>query len=126
MSDHTLLELDVFALAAKIRAGKISPVELADAYLDRIETIDPRVRAYITVTSDVARAAAKAAESEIKAGRWRGPMHGIPIALKDLCYTKGIRTTGGSKILADFVPASDCTVWARLKEAGAILLGKLN
>jgi aspartyl-tRNA(Asn)/glutamyl-tRNA(Gln) amidotransferase subunit A len=121
-----LLAFDVTALGGKLRSKAISPVELTDAYLDRIEKTEPRIRAYITVTADVARAAAKRAESEITAGKWRGPFHGIPTALKDLCHTKGIRTTGGSKILADFVSDFDCTVWARLAEAGAVLLGKLN
>ncbi|HVA41057.1 MAG TPA: amidase, partial [Candidatus Binataceae bacterium] len=73
-----------------------------------------------------ARADAKRAEAEVAAGRWRGPFHGVPVALKDLCYIKGIRTTAGAKILADFVPAHDATLWTRLSEAGGVLLGKLN
>src|SRR5208282_5504506 len=93
---------------------------------DRIQRTDDKIRAYITVTADLARKAARKAEHEIVAGKWRGPFHGVPIALKDLCYTRGIVTTGGSKILADFKPGHDCTVWARLSRAGAILLGKLN
>lgn len=121
-----LISFDVATLADKLRAKEISPVELTNAYLDRIEKLDGKLRAYITVTADIARAAAKSAESEIAAGRWRGPFHGVPIALKDLCCTAGIRTTGGSKILADYVPDYDCTVWRRLESAGAILLGKLN
>src|SRR6266851_1799076 len=87
---------------------------------------DEQLLAYITVTPQVAREAAHKAESEIAAGNWRGPFHGVPVALKDLCYTKGILTTGGSKILDEFVPDFDCTVWARLRDAGAVLLGKLN
>ncbi|HJU28925.1 MAG TPA: amidase [Candidatus Binataceae bacterium] len=121
-----LLAYDVAALGGKLRSKAISPVELTDAYIDRIERTEPKVRAYITVTAEAARAGAKRAESEIVAGRWRGPFHGIPTALKDLCYTKGVRTTGGSKILADFAPDYDCTLWARLADAGAVLLGKLN
>src|SRR5438445_2475992 len=121
-----LLKFDVAALGNRLRAKEISPLELTDAYLDRIEKLDGKLRAYITVTADAARAAARKAEAEITAGGWRGPFHGIPVALKDLCYTKGIRTTGGSKILADFVPDFDCTLWARLSAAGAILLGKNN
>ena len=78
------------------------------------------------MTADLARDLARKAETEIAAGRWRGPFHGVPIGLKDLCYTKGILTTGGSKILGKFVPDHDSTVWARLSEAGAVLLGKLN
>ncbi len=121
-----LLDFDVAALSQKLRAREISPVELTAAYLDRIEAVDERVNSYITVTHDAARAMARLAEAEIAAGNWRGPFHGIPIGLKDLCYTKGILTTGGSKILGDFVPAFDSTVWARLAAAGAVLLGKLN
>jgi aspartyl-tRNA(Asn)/glutamyl-tRNA(Gln) amidotransferase subunit A len=121
-----LLDFDVAALSQKLRSKEISPVELTKAYLDRIEAVDERVNAYITVTADAAREMARKAEAEIAAGRWRGPFHGVPIGLKDLCYTKGILTTGGSKILADFVPNHDSTVWARLGEAGAVLLGKLN
>ncbi len=127
MVNHAeLLSFDVATLAAKFRAKEISPVEVADAYLERIELIDEKLLAYITVTADDARAAARRAETEIVAGNWRGPFHGVPIALKDLCYTRGTLTTGGSKILADFVPDFDCTLWARLREAGAVLLGKLN
>ena len=121
-----LLALDVSKLAPRLRSREISPVELTAAYLDRIAQLDPRLRAYITITADLARGQALAAETEIAAGRWRGPFHGVPVALKDLCYTKGVRTTGGSKILADFVPDHDSTVWDRLRAAGAILLGKLN
>ena len=121
-----LLDFDVAALGQKLRAREISPVELTAAYLDRIEAVDERVNSYITVTHDAARAMARMAEAEIAAGNWRGPFHGVPIGLKDLCYTKGILTTGGSKILGDFVPAFDSTVWARLSAAGAVLLGKLN
>ena len=121
-----LLDFDVAALSQKLRAKEISPVELTQAYLDRIEAVDERIISYITVTADVAREMARKAETEITAGRWRGPFHGVPIGLKDLCYTKGILTTGGSKILGEFVPNHDSTVWTRLSEAGAVLLGKLN
>ncbi len=125
-SSDELLALDVAGLGPKLRAGEISPVELTEAYLGRIAALDGTLRAYITVTADLARAAAKSAEAEISAGRWRGPMHGVPVAIKDLLYTKGIRTTAGSKILADFVPDHDATVSKRLAAAGAVLLGKLN
>jgi aspartyl-tRNA(Asn)/glutamyl-tRNA(Gln) amidotransferase subunit A len=123
---NELLTFDVAALSPKIRSRQISPVELTEAYLDRIKETDAQLRAYITVTEAQARAAAKAAENEIAGGQWRGPFHGIPVALKDLCYTKEILTTGGSKIFARFVPEYDSTVWARLAQAGAVLLGKLN
>jgi aspartyl-tRNA(Asn)/glutamyl-tRNA(Gln) amidotransferase subunit A len=121
-----LLACDVAALSEKIRSRQISPVELTEAYLGRIEQTDAQLRAYITVTAERARASARSAENAIAAGGWRGPFHGIPVALKDLCYTKGIRTTGGSKIFGEFVPDFDCTIWARLEQAGAVLLGKLN
>jgi aspartyl-tRNA(Asn)/glutamyl-tRNA(Gln) amidotransferase subunit A len=123
---NELLSLDVAALSQKLRMREVSPVEVTDAYLARIEEVDKKLNAYITVTTDVAREAAKRAESEIAAGNWRGPFHGVPVALKDLCYTKGIVTTGGSKILEEFVPAYDCTLWSRLAAQGAVLLGKLN
>src|SRR6266404_8143660 len=121
-----ILNLDVVGLAAKLRARELSPVEVTDAYLDRIAATEKRLRAYITVTAELARATALAAEREIAAGNWRGTFHGVPIALKDLCCTKGIPTTSGSKVLADHVPDCDATVWTRLQAAGAILLGKLN
>jgi len=127
MSSHAeILGFDVATLAEKIRAKELSPIDITDAYLERIEALDPKILAYITVTAEDARIAARKAEDEITHGNWRGPFHGVPIALKDLCYTRAILTTGGSKILGAFVPDFDCTVWARLREAGAILLGKLN
>jgi aspartyl-tRNA(Asn)/glutamyl-tRNA(Gln) amidotransferase subunit A len=127
MANHDeILDLDVGALAEKICAKTLSPVEITEAYLERIDAHQESILAYITVTADDAREAARKAESEIMSGNWRGPFHGVPIALKDLCNTRSVLTTGGSKILSDFVPNFDCTVWARLREAGAILLGKLN
>ncbi|HEY2662758.1 MAG TPA: amidase [Candidatus Binataceae bacterium] len=121
-----LINQEVAILSGQLRTKQLSPVELTEAYLKRIGELDSNLHAYITVTGDLAREQARVAESEIVRGAYRSPFHGIPIALKDLCYTKGVRTTGGSKILADFVPVHDSTVWARLREAGAILLGKLN
>ena len=121
-----ILSLDAVGLAAKLRARELSPVEVTDAYLDRIAATEKRLSAYITVTAELARASALAAEREISAGKWRGTYHGVPIALKDLCCTKGIPTTSGSKVLADHVPDFDATVWTHLQAAGAILLGKLN
>jgi len=121
-----ILAFDVANLAEKIRTKELSPIEITEAYLERIDAIGKKILAYITVTGDDARVAARKAEDEIMLGNWRGPFHGVPIALKDLCYTRAVLTTGGSKILGTFVPDFDCTVWARLREAGAILLGKLN
>jgi aspartyl-tRNA(Asn)/glutamyl-tRNA(Gln) amidotransferase subunit A len=122
-------ELRSFAvaeLADKFRTRELSPVEVTDAYLARIEQTEARLHAYITVTRDQARASARQAETEIMAGRWRGPFHGVPVALKDLCNTKGILTTSASLVLADHVPDHDATIWARLAAQGAVLLGKLN
>ena len=108
-----------------LRDRKLSPVELTQAFLDRIDKLDPKLEAYITVLHDEALAEARAAEAEIGRGEYRGPMHGIPIALKDLYDTKGVRTTAGSRVMADRVPVEDATTTARLREAGAVLLGKL-
>jgi aspartyl-tRNA(Asn)/glutamyl-tRNA(Gln) amidotransferase subunit A len=123
---NEILSFDAVGLAEKFRARELSPVEVTEAYLDRIAATDKRLCAYISVTADVARADAREAEREIMGGKWRGPFHGVPVALKDLCYTRGILTTSASRVLADHVPDLDATVWARLKAAGAILLGKLN
>jgi aspartyl-tRNA(Asn)/glutamyl-tRNA(Gln) amidotransferase subunit A len=121
-----ILSLDVVGLAAKLRSRELSTVEVTETYLDRIAATEKRLCAYITVTAELARASALAAEREIAAGNWRGTFHGVPIALKDLCCTRGILTTSGSKVLAEHVPDFDATVWTRLAAAGAILLGKLN
>lgn len=123
------LELAFLSLeeAAKLlRARQLSPVELADAALDRIAALNPALNAFITVIADRARHQARAAEREIARGRWKGPLHGIPISLKDNIWTRGVRTTAGSKILSDFVPTIDADVAARLADAGAILAGKTN
>jgi aspartyl-tRNA(Asn)/glutamyl-tRNA(Gln) amidotransferase subunit A len=109
-----------------IAARKLSPVELVDAFLARIAAVDDVLHSYITVTADEARAAARQAESEIAAGRQRGPLHGIPYGLKDNFYTRGVRTTAASRLMRNFVPSEDATLHARLQAAGAILLGKLN
>jgi aspartyl-tRNA(Asn)/glutamyl-tRNA(Gln) amidotransferase subunit A len=111
-------------LAPQIRQGQLSPVELTRQTLARIEKLQPVLNAYITVTADLALEQARRAEQEIRAGNYRGPLHGIPYAAKDLFYTKGIRTTVGSKILTDFVPGYDAAVIEKLTAAGAILVGK--
>lgn len=121
-----LTELTLSDASTLIRAGRLSPVELTRAYLERIEAIDPDVNAYITVTAELALEQAAALERELLDGRWRGPLHGIPIALKDNMDTAGIRTTAASAVLADRVPTEDAACWQRLRDAGAILLGKLN
>jgi len=132
MTDHDLAFACIEEVARLYRKRKLSPVELTKLMLTRIEQLNPKLNAYITVTAEVALAQAKKAEAELfaprgrKGHRDRGPLHGIPISLKDNIYTKGIRTTAGSKILKDFVPLHDAVVWAKLQEAGAILLGKTN
>jgi aspartyl-tRNA(Asn)/glutamyl-tRNA(Gln) amidotransferase subunit A len=109
-----------------IAAKKLSPVELVRAYLARIEKINPRINAYITVTGDSALKQAQALEAEIAKGRTRGPLHGVPIALKDNIDTAGVRTTAASALFADRVPTEDAVVVRKLREAGAVFLGKLN
>lgn len=118
--------LSVEQAAHLLRRKKISPVELTEAALARIERYNPLLNAFLTVLAEPARRQARAAEREILRGRARGPLHGIPVALKDNFWTRGVRTTAGSKILAEFVPARDSEVAARLRAAGAILLGKTN
>ncbi|HKO05609.1 MAG TPA: amidase [Candidatus Acidoferrales bacterium] len=101
-------------------------MELVHVYLARIERLNPRLRAYLKVPGQSAVEEAREAEREIARGKWRGPLHGIPIALKDNIWTRGVRTTAGSKILADFVPSEDATIVTRLRAAGAIILGKTH
>jgi aspartyl-tRNA(Asn)/glutamyl-tRNA(Gln) amidotransferase subunit A len=112
--------------AAEIAAKRLSPLELTDALLDRIERLNPQLNAYMTVTADAARAAARGATDEIAAGTYRGALHGIPIAHKDLFETKGVRTTAGSKVLDANIPDADAAVVEKLAAAGAISLGKLG
>ena len=118
--------LSATQLSELIRSREVSPVEATEAYLDRISEIDDKLNSYITVCREEALAAAQEAEKEIASGGYRGQLHGIPVAVKDQLNTRGIRTTGGSTILADNVPDEDATVIAKLKDAGSILLGKLN
>ncbi|MGH6689579.1 MAG: amidase [Gammaproteobacteria bacterium] len=116
--------LTVAEASRLIKARKLSPVELTGAYLARIESLDAQLNAFITVTADLARKQARAAEREIARGAYRGPMHGIPMALKDIFDTRGILTSGHSRVCIDRVPAADATVTRRLYDAGAVLLGK--
>jgi aspartyl-tRNA(Asn)/glutamyl-tRNA(Gln) amidotransferase subunit A len=112
--------------SAAIAAGTLSPVALTEAALARIAALDPKLNAFITLTADRARRAAAAAEAEIKAGKRRGPLHGIPYALKDIYDVAGVRTTAHSKLLIDNVAREDAASTARLEEAGMVLLGKLS
>ncbi len=126
MRAEELTGLTVTRAARLLRARKISAVELTRAALERIQALDGTLKAFITVTADLALAQARRADREIAKGAYRGPLHGIPLSLKDIYSTKGIRTTAGSRILADFVPDTDATATARLAAAGAVLLGKTN
>lgn len=119
-------ELSLAAAADAIRARRLSPVELVDSVLDRIETAEPHLGAYVTVTAERARRTAAEAEREAAQGRYRGPLHGIPMALKDLIDVGGMPTTASSRVRADHRAAADSTVAARLGAAGAILLGKTH
>ncbi|MBI3249771.1 MAG: amidase [Deltaproteobacteria bacterium] len=110
--------------AEQLRARQLSPVELVRSCLERIDHLEPRLHAWVTVDRDGALAAARQCEDEIRGGQYRGPLHGIPVGLKDIFYTKGLKTTVGSPIYADFVPDYDATVVQKLREAGAIVLGK--
>lgn len=121
-----LAALTLAEAARRVKSREVSPVELVDASLARIEEVDERLRAYISVFADEARKVAKAAEIMIAAGHDLGPLHGIPLALKDNVAVRGFRTTAGSRILADWTPTEDAAVAARLRQAGAIFVGKLN
>lgn len=132
MTDADLAFASIEEVARLFRKRKLSPVELTKLMLARIERLNPKLNAYITVTVDLAFAQAKKAEAELFSSRGRkgyhdrGSLHGIPISLKDNIYTKDVRTTAGSKILADFVPQHDATVVRQLNQAGAVILGKTN
>ena len=113
-------------LSRLIEGKEVSPVEATEAYLARIDALDFKFNAYLTVSRREALAAARDAEEAVLRGEYLGPMHGIPVAVKDQLWTKGVRTTGGSRVLADFFPDRDSTVVANLKKAGAVILGKTN
>ena len=121
-----LFHLSVAAAGEMLRTRKFSPVELVDAFLARTEHVDARIKSYLLVSAEKARAGAKEAEAAIMVGKWRGPLHGIPYGVKDTFYTKGLRTCANSRLLIDFVPDHDAAIIERLDAAGAILLGKLN
>lgn len=116
----------IIEAAEQIRRQKISPVDLVRECLGQIERLNPTLNAFITVTADSALAEAKKAEQEIQSGKWRGPLHGIPIGLKDLIDTAGIRTTAASAVFRDRIPAEDADIVKKLKTAGAVLIGKQN
>ena len=126
MKPTDLCFLSAGEIVAAVKKKKLSPVEIVDAVLARIEKINPRVNAYCTVVPEMAREAAKKAEVEVRRGEKVGPLHGVPVSIKDLTSTAGIRTTWGSKIYEHFVPEEDALSVQRLKAAGAILMGKTN
>ncbi len=126
MEKHDIPFLTTAQLSELIRTREVSPVEAAIAYLDRIDSLNFKFNSYLTICRKEAMDAAGEAERAIAAGSYIGPLHGIPVAVKDQLWTKGIRTTAGSRIMADFVPDEDATAVARLKDAGAVVLGKTN
>ncbi|MQF68902.1 Asp-tRNA(Asn)/Glu-tRNA(Gln) amidotransferase subunit GatA [SAR202 cluster bacterium AD-804-J14_MRT_500m] len=126
MLTNELVFLSVSELAGLIRELKVSPVELTKAYIERINALDFKLNSFITVFRTTALNDARIAEEEIRNGRYLGPLHGIPVAVKDQFWTKGIRTTAGSRIQQEFIPNEDATIINRLKQAGAIILGKTN
>ena len=113
-------------VATLLQNRDISSVELTQSLLKRIESLDGWQRSYATVMADQALAAAEQADHELKENKYRGPLHGVPIAVKDLCFTKGVRTMRAAAVLADYIPNEDATVVTRLAKTGAVLLGKLN
>ena len=124
MSPADLCFTPATELAALIRARKLSPVELTRAVLDRVERLNPLINAFCTLTADAAMAAAREAEQAVMNGAARGPLHGIPFSIKDLHFTKGIRTMSGSCIFEHRVPDVDPPVVRRLRHAGGVMLGK--
>jgi aspartyl-tRNA(Asn)/glutamyl-tRNA(Gln) amidotransferase subunit A len=119
-------ELSISAAADQVRTRQLSPVDLVRSCLERIDQLESRLQAWVTVNREVAVVTARLREEEIQRGQYRGPLHGIPIGLKDIFYTAGLKTTAGSPIYADFVPEYDATTVRLLKEAGAIILGKVQ
>ena len=126
MEASELCALSLKSLATLIQRQELSPLEVTETVLDRVDKTDRQLNSFITVMRDAALAQAQTAEQEILHGQYRGPLHGIPLAVKDLYYTKGVRTTMGSKVFSDFTPSHDATVITRLRDAGAIIIGKLN
>ena len=134
MSETPLHFKTITEVASKIKSKELSPVEVTEAILDRIQRQDQHYKSYATVMADQARASARAGKMALywslsyhaTAGDYLGPLHGVPIAVKDLCFTKGVATMGATKALINHVPDFDCTVVEKLNAAGAVILGKLN
>ena len=126
MANNDIYYTSASELGERIRRRELSPVEVVEAHLARIEALEPRLNSFITLMADDARAAARQAESELERGEYRGPLHGIPLGIKDAYDTRGVRTTYGCEFFKDHVPEEDSTTVAKLRDAGAIALGKLN
>ncbi len=126
MTGSELCELGLVDLARQIESRLVSSTEVVEAALARLDRLDRQLNAFITVAHEQARAAARQADEELARGVYRGPLHGVPVSVKDLFFTAGLRTTGGSGILADWVPDEDSALVERLKAAGAVILGKTN
>src|SRR3974390_1578093 len=121
---NEICRMDAVTLTEKVRTKQLSPTEVTEAVLARLEKLNPVLGAFCTPSPEVARAQAKAVEADIMAGKQAGPLAGVPVGIKDLVYTKGIKTTSGSIIYKDFVPTEDDVVVERLKAAGAVIIGK--
>lgn len=126
MASESVCILDLVEIGQRVQAKQLSSAEVTQAVLDRIARLDGRLKSYATLTADLALTQAKQADIEIGRGAIRGPLHGVPIAVKDLCNTKGIPTAAGMMIYKGHRPDNDATVVTRLREAGAVLLGKLQ
>lgn len=126
MSAEEFCFLSIAQLSEQIQKREISPVEATQTYLNRIHALDAKLNSYLTVTAELALQEAQAAEAQIQKGNYRGPLHGVPLAHKDIIATKGVKTTCASKVLRDAIPDYDATTIERLRAAGAVLLGKLN
>ncbi|MBS12824.1 MAG: Asp-tRNA(Asn)/Glu-tRNA(Gln) amidotransferase GatCAB subunit A [Gemmatimonadetes bacterium] len=126
MPDTPLHYQTITRIADRIRSGELTSVTITRSILDRISALDGQLKSYVTVMADHALSQAEQADRELASGQDRGPLHGIPIAVKDLCFTTGVATMGGSQALADHIPDFDGTVVTKLAEAGSVLLGKLN
>ena len=126
MTDDEIAWLDLSTVARLIRERVLSAEQVTQAQLRRIDRLDPKLHAYARVTSELALSQARAADQRQAQGQTLGPLHGVPIAVKDLCWTAGIPTAAGMQIYKDFVPDQDATVVKRLRDAGAVLLGKLQ
>ena len=126
MVDADLAFLPMSELRTLIATKQVSPVEVTELYLQRIEALNPQLNAYLTITAELARTMAQQAEQDVMAGHALGPLHGVPISIKDLEVTRGIRSTMGSLVFQDTVPDMDSIVVERVRQAGAVILGKTN